>query len=139
MKAKPSHLYKPEDGTSCRRYILTVDHAIDAIPERFFDTLISNLLPGDEITVKQFDKVNDDMGKSMLLARQDFEVLGLDHADRRVLIIPRGDVVMLSLPEESKPEIKWNAGKKMHQVVRGGDVLFESADKGEAKAFAEAA
>ena len=147
-QAKPNQLYKPEDGTSCRRYILTIDHAIGAAQtDRFFDTLMSNLLPGDEITVKQFDIVGDDMAKSTLLARQDFEIVSLDHAERRVNIVVRGDVVTFASASKAadpvdgagKPVIKWNAGKKAHQVLLGDNVLFESADKSEAQAFLEAA
>ena len=142
-QAKPSQLYKPEDGTSCRRYILTIDHEISAVKgDRFFDTLMSNLLPGDEITVKQFDSVGDNMANATLLARQDFEVVSLDHANRRVRIIANGDVAHVANVTDDatdKAIVKWNGGKKVHQVIQGDEVLFESADKAEATKFLEAA
>lgn len=34
------------------------------------------------------------------------------------------------------PQVKWNAGKKAHQVIDGGVVVFESADKNEALDYA---
>lgn len=139
-QAKPSRLYKPEDGTSCRRYILTIDHEIRAVlEERFFDILMSNLLPGDEITVKQFDIVNDNMANSVLLARQDFEVVSLDHANRRVNTVPRSDVVTFEDKALEPLTVKWNVANKVHQVLNGEEVVFESADKAEATAHAEAA
>lgn len=152
IQAKTQRLYKPEDGTSCRRYILVIDHDIKAVAtERFFDTLMQNLLPGDEITVKQFDVIADDMGKSKLLARWDFEVTGLDLENRTVEILPRGDIVTYDNPGlahiegetvtlvEETPVVKWNAKAQAHQVLRGDEVIFESKNKDEAKAHAEAA
>lgn len=40
-------------------------------------------------------------------------------------------------PVTTTPEVVWNPGKKMHQVKVNGEVVFETADKDEAKQVAE--
>ena len=36
-------------------------------------------------------------------------------------------------------EIKWNPGKKVHQVIKSGDVVYEDSDKEKVEKFVEAA
>ena len=53
------------------------------------------------------------------------------------------EVPCTALPNELEgkvlPNIKWNPGKKVHEVKAGDEVLFASADKTEAEKFRDAA
>ncbi len=39
---------------------------------------------------------------------------------------------------DNSPKVKWNPGKKVHQVLKGNEVIYENSDKTKAQAVAAA-
>lgn len=143
VKAKPQHLYKPEDGTLGRSWVYVCAHPLHHVEENgFFDTLFGNLMPGDTITVKRFDALPDDPRKSRLLELRRYEVVSLDAGKRHAVVVPNGDFASfvalpldapgVTLPDDYAPEgamVTWNLGRQQHVVSADGVEIFATADK----------
>jgi hypothetical protein len=135
-RAKGQFLHKPEDGTFGRVWTYNASHcpsAETAFEAGFFNTHRDNLLAGDSIRLVR-------ISNGHVVAYGECLVLHVSKTD--VVVKPLG-AMTIDRPEDENPKVetrpasfvqgtgeaKWNAGKKQHEVIVAGAVVFATKDK----------
>lgn len=135
-RAKGSNLHKPADGQFGMNWVYDASHCplSDVFQPGFFNGLRGNIRPGDSIRAVRIENNH---------VREVAEAIVL-HVSAKDVIVSRPAIMKFDQPEaeeaapvEEKPagfvqgtgEVKWNAGKKAHEVHVDGAVVFSTKDK----------
>jgi hypothetical protein len=141
LHAKHQHLTNPQDGTTGKVFTYTCDHNLsECLKDGYFDTLRSNLLPGDSIRLVQKDTLAE-LRKARVLAVLDAMVVAIEAP--HVFVRPCGERWTFKFGSateaasaqsderyvEETGEVKWNPGTKTHDVIVKGEVVAKLTDK----------
>lgn len=143
MRVKPQNMYMCEATSFGQRWTCaTTDPLIAALTDEYFLPMRSQLYAGDEIRVCEVTSMDRHTARVLRWV----DLLVVEAAMDRVETMPIGDVrdvpeaapqaTAASEPDEryitGDGEVRWNLGKKVHEVVLAGEVIASSPDKDEA-------
>lgn len=148
LRAKVANFALSEQSPFCRTFCYWADHPLkEMLAEGYFLTVASSLMAGDRIKAVQI--TNNDPRQGRVLAYAELQVVAVSTEERTIDVRP---LQIADFPEQKAPEpepeekapaftpadgeVKWNPGKKRHEVVAMGSVVGWSKDKAEAEAMA---
>lgn len=148
-RAKPGDLCMSDAMPWCQHFEYRTDLPLkDITHDKFFLPVRDNLRDGDAITLCRFAKV-DKGTQEKLLEVVEVRVLKCEHEGvklgqrGKIETFDHGDTAAAKPPKApvekyipADGEVRWNPGKKEHEVFADGKAVFSSADKAEAQAVA---
>jgi hypothetical protein len=142
-RAKGANLHKPADGQFGMNWAYEANHcpAEEIFAPGFFNAQRGNMRTGDSVrAIRIVDGHVREVAEGIVL-----------HVDAKDVIVAKGFVVSFDPPEtketegkeakgegfvQGSGEVKWNAGKKVHEVHVEGAVVFATKDKDLAQSVA---
>ena len=145
-RGRPHKLMISGDGQFGTTHVYRCDHCpIEAaLKDGFFRSLRGNVLPGDEIKVIEIqnDRVTATW-ECIVIDRTPLDVQiaptrgPIQRFDNKPLARPMPEVEIVPLEYiKGSGTVKWNPGKKKHEVLVDGQVVGAFKDKGEAQSYA---